>query len=344
MIRELRPYQRHFAYALTLSVLAHVMLLWWPHLHLPAVDADLHPLTARLEPLPDRPRTQPAPKPRLAQIAAPPIDKPEPISASVATAGEIVAPSSTPATTELNAASSPAATEATALPSVTPSPVPSSIPALLPKHAQLIFAVHRGENGMYVGEVQHRLDISDNRYSIIATTRTAGVARWFKSYNLNQSSIGTVNEKGLRPENFVEEKNDSGTQQDISASFDWNAHALHFSDGSSAPLGDAAQDALSMLYQLSLTPANLEFIDLGMSNGRKLENYRLEIAVNETTETAMGTLHAMHLRKVRPAGEAGMEIWLAREYRMLPVKMQYIEPDGTVSATISITDIRVSDE
>jgi hypothetical protein len=293
------------------------------------------PLTARLEPLPDRPKSAPAKaasKPKVAQVAAKPADQLAPVSASSVAVAETIAASDTPVSTEA------------ALAAAQPGEAPGQKPALLPKHAQLVFSVYRGENGMYVGEVQHRLDITDLRYSIIAATRTAGVARWFKSYNLNQSSMGTVSENGLRPENFVEEKNDSGVQQEVSASFDWNAHVLHFSDGSSTTLGDTAQDALSMLYQLSLTPLNQEFIDLSMSNGRKLENYRLEIAVNETTETALGVLHTIHLRKMRPAGESGVEIWLAREYRMLPVKMQYIEPDGTISATISITDIRVSDE
>lgn len=347
MIAALRPYQRRIAYAIALSVLAHVLLLWWPHLHLPAVDADLHPLTARLEPLPDRPKTKPAPKPpkpRRAQIAAPSIDKPAPISASAVAAAETVAASSTPATTELDAASAPAAAEATALPSVTPSPAPSSKPALLPKHAQLIFAVHRGENGMYVGEVQHRLDISDNRYSIIASTRTAGVARWFKSYNLNQSSIGTVSLSGLQPESFVEEKNDSGNLTQSTARFDWTAHVVHFSDGGESELGATAQDTLSLLYQFSALSLRGELVALNICNGRKLEQYLLEIVTEEITPTSMGDLRTLHLRKLHTPGEAGLDIWLGREYRMLPVKMQYIEPDGTVAATITITDIRVSDE
>lgn len=347
MIVALRTYKHRIAFAIALSALVHALLLWGPHLRIPTPDAELHPLTARLEPLPDRPRTtpaKPASKPKTAQVVAKPADQAALVSASAVAVAETIVPSETPSSVDSDTTHAPEAADAAAQPSVTPSETSSNKPALLPKHAQLIFAVYRGEKGMYVGEVQHRLDITDQRYSIIAATRTAGLARWFKSYSLNQSSIGTVDAEGLRPENFAEEKNDSGMQQGISASFDWGAHVLHFSDGSSTPLGDTAQDALSMLYQLSLTPLNLEFIDLSMSNGRKLENYRLEIAVNETTETALGTLHTIHLRKMRTAGEAGVEIWLAREYRMLPVKMQYIEPDGTIAATISITDIRVSDE
>jgi hypothetical protein len=38
-----------------------------------------------------------------------------------------------------------------------------------------------------------------------------------------------------------------------------------------------------------------------------------------------------------------MEIWLGLEYRMLPVKVRYIERSGDVAAEAVISDIRVAD-
>ncbi|HEY6094366.1 MAG TPA: DUF3108 domain-containing protein [Gallionellaceae bacterium] len=264
-----------------------------------------------------------------------------PLSASAVVVAEAatptIAPSAPLAASTMAAASSPAAAEAAPANG-------NSKPALLPRHAQLVFAVRRGENGLYVGEIQHRLDISDARYSVVSATRTAGLARWFKSYNLNQSSIGTVTAAGLHPESFAEEKNDSGNVHNLSASFDWNAHLLHFSEGGDSPLDDGAQDSLSVLYQLALLPLNSKTVEVSISNGRKLERYALQITADETIATVMGPLRTIHLHKLHAQGESGMEIWLAMEYRLLPVKMQYVEPDGSVAATITITDIRVSDE
>jgi hypothetical protein len=37
-------------------------------------------------------------------------------------------------------------------------------------------------------------------------------------------------------------------------------------------------------------------------------------------------------------------MWLALEYRLLPVKILYLDKSGEVSANMVITDIRVSDE
>jgi hypothetical protein len=36
----------------------------------------------------------------------------------------------------------------------------------------------------------------------------------------------------------------------------------------------------------------------------------------------------IHLVKQRAAGETATEIWLAREHRLMPVKMRIVEDDG----------------
>ena len=52
----------------------------------------------------------------------------------------------------------------------------------------------------------------------------------------------------------------------------------------------------------------------------------------------------MHLHKMHAANEEGLDIWLAREYRLFPVKLRFTEKNGEVSGEAVITDIRVSEE
>ena len=325
--------KHRIAFAITLSALVHGLMLWLPHIKLPHFEEQLPTLTAKLEPLPHVAPPQPLKrKPKPATVPAPLANAPAPLPASAVAATETVAASAVDATV----------TSEQTLLAETNAPVTNANP--LPQHAQLLFAVRKGTDGFQVGEVQHRLDIADGRYTLQSSTKTTGLARVFKSYNLNQSSSGTASAQGLRPVSFAEEKNDSGSVETLTASFDWDAHMLQFSHGGDSPLSEGAQDSLSILYQLSQLQLRAEMLRVTISNGKKLENYTLEIGSGETISTALGELHTVHLRKLRQQGESGLEIWLAMEYRLLPVKIQYREPDGTVAATIIITDIRVSDK
>ncbi len=335
MIFPLRTPARRIAFALAASLLAHGLILWLPKIKFPRFEAQLPPLQAKLEPLPNTAQLPPPEKrkPKPATLPAPPTSIAAPLAASAVALAEPAA--SAPAVT---------ATEASTVASEPASPPPTVTHPLLPKHAQLRFEVRKGVDGFKVGEVQHRLDIIDGRYSIESTMQTSGLARLFKSYNLNQTSNGTVSDAGLRPDDFTEEKNDSGNAQMLTALFDWEQHALRFSEGGESPLNEQAQDALSILYQLSQLPLRGELFQVNISNGKKLDSYALEILAEDRIHTALGELRTVHLRKIHASGEPGLEIWLGREYRLLPVKIQYVEPDGSVAASITITDIRVADE
>ena len=90
--------------------------------------------------------------------------------------------------------------------------------------------------------------------------------------------------------------------------------------------------------------ANTEIVSASVCNGKKIERYDFEIATNETIHTALGDLQTVHLRKIHQPNEEGLEVWLALEYRLFPVKMRIIERNGEVSGEVVITDIRAEFE
>lgn len=325
-----RPAAR-IAIAVGLSLLVHAIVLFGPLVELPKSEVPLPPLTAKLEPLPEI-AAAPAPKPKKK-----PKPKPEPKTpeAEAAPAAAPEAPSpATPAeeTPQADAEPQPAAEPEQARP-------------LLPKHAQLTFAVYQGSGGMQLGEAVHRLEIEEGRYTLKALTQTTGLASIFKTYVLTQTSQGQVDAQGLLPHSFTEEKKQARGSQSLSAEFDWAAHKLHFSHGGETDLPEQAQDILSFLYQLSQMPsANRETMPIRISNGKKLEFYELEIGAKEEIETPLGKLLALPLRKLHARGEEGLDIWLGLEYRLLPVKVRQIDRAGQVAGEMVISDIRVSDE
>jgi hypothetical protein len=343
MIAALRTPVRRLVLAVLISILLHSSVMWVPRMRLPHFDTEMPPLTVRLEPLPPRPyMTKPEPVKAVRPSRAAPsqtVDQPTSLLPQSA-----VVPANAP--DEMQQAQEPA-------PKIETLPVPVAVvpegywtKPVLPKHAQLDFAVYQGGTASFrIGEARHALDIVDGRYVLQAETRTVGLVNFFKSFRLAQSSRGVVDNNGLRPERYQEERVASGNAQKLEAVFDWPAKTLNSQGGGKAELPDDALDTLSMLYQLSqVRMDNKEIVALHIGNGKKLEYYEFEIAQQEEIDTPMGKLRTLHLRKLHNQNEEGMEVWLGLEYRMLPVKVRHLDRAGEVSGEAIIAGIRVSDE
>ncbi len=328
------PFKR-IVIAVALSLLVHSLLLWqWPEFKF-AENIELPPLQVKLEPLPKLAR-----KPIVRKPESKPFVPPQPIT-------EPVAAAPAPAMSDTAASTVIAASAVTATDITPPAPVTADETTshpLLPKHAQLTFAVQYGSGTFKVGEVIHRLDNLDGHYTLRAETQTTGLVSIFKRYSLKQSSSGTVTRQGLRPDSYKEEKADGSNKQTTTARFDWDTHKVYFSNGKTSRLREQAQDLLSLPYHLSQQPLNVESIPIALSNGKSINRYYIAVGEEVTISTAMGELRAIPLSKVHGANEEGLIMWLALEYRLLPVKILYLDKSGEVSANMVITDIRVSDE
>lgn len=329
------PLQR-VALAVALSLLAHSLVVWQLPEIKPAVNKEILPaLQAKLEPLPKLAARPVARKPRVKSSARP---KPsvKPVAETPAVIAETAA-SAVPAEPAEAAATEPASPSPAAVDETLKHP-------LLPRHAQLHFTVQYGAGSFKVGEVIHVLENIDGRYTLRAETQTTGLASIFKNYHLTQTSTGTVTKLGLRPENYVETKTDGSGTQTSSASINWDMHKIHFSNGEDRNLTEQAQDRLSLPYQLSQLPLNTDSVPVELINSTDIRQHYLAIGDEGTISTPIGELRTVALHKVHGANEDGLIIWLALEYRLLPVKILSLDRSGAVTANMVITDIRVSDE
>lgn len=215
---------------------------------------------------------------------------------------------------------------------------------LFPKHLVLSFDVYKGADILRTGEIHHQLDILNDRYNLKSVKHTAGLSTLQDSDQFSQISQGKIGEQGLRPDTFMEEKITNGRKQSLKAVFDWAAQKLRFSRGGETELPADAQDILSFMYQLSQISMRREIIPLSIIDGAHLEKNQIEIGSAEDIATPMGNLRTLHLRKMHPQNERYFEIWLALEYRLLPVKFRLLEGSGEVIEEFVISDIRAADE
>ncbi|MDD4911250.1 MAG: DUF3108 domain-containing protein [Sideroxydans sp.] len=360
MIRLLGTSKQRIVAALTLSLTAHALLLWMTDIELPETTSNLPPLIAQLQTLPRASSaTTIAPKGKTSETLTP---------ENIATSPKILPTSDVIASDDLSTELAPLIAsqvladdamphdDVIAASSVAPhtvdSPVtrsvtetPSSAPPrpALPKHASLKFEVRMGDDGVVVGETRHTFDLIDGQYTLRSTTKTIGLARLVKSYMLTQSSVGTSDGQVLKPNRFSEEKLDDGTLKTSNVSFDREMNKLLFDSGKEVPLAENTQDMLSILYQFPPLPSSGDVLPISVTNGRKIEQFKFEFTTDEMLITPMGKLHTVHFRKLRKPNNEGLEIWFAQEYRLLPVKVRYIDPNGQIGGEALISEIRVSD-
>lgn len=186
-------------------------------------------------------------------------------------------------------------------------------------------------NGTPIAVMQETFETGNGTYQAASETQAIGLFALAQRRPGRVSSSGEVGNNGLRPKTFDGTRG-TGDARRVHAEFDWAAGTLTMSyDGrnETAPVPPGAQDRLSVMYQfLFLDPAKLKDLAFAMTNGRKLDQYRYSIGPDTAIDTPLGRMAVIHLVKQHAAGETATEIWLAREHRLMPVKMRIVEDDG----------------
>jgi hypothetical protein len=180
--------------------------------------------------------------------------------------------------------------------------------------------------------MQESFAINGAKYQITSESNPAGLLAIFVRTKIKAQSSGTVTAGGLQPERMDYGRLDDASKN-VGAAFDWGAQQLHLSfDGRSetAPLVAGTQDRVSVMYQfMFLALEKLQPLEFPMTNGKKIEHYRYELAGREPLDTPLGKLNTLHLVKQRERGENGIEVWLAADRHLFPVKVLFLENDGS---------------
>ncbi len=188
------------------------------------------------------------------------------------------------------------------------------------------------KDGLHVAVVQETFNKNGTQYHIVSESTPAGLLAFFVRTHVKVQSSGLITSAGLQPEQLHYGRLDD-PGKNVSAVFDWEARQLHMTfDGrnETAPLAPGTQDRISVMYQfMFLAPEKVKLLAFPMTNGKKIERYRYQLAGSEQIDTPLGKLDTLHLVKQREPGENGTEVWLAPERNLFPVKLLILENDGS---------------
>lgn len=186
------------------------------------------------------------------------------------------------------------------------------------------------KNGHAVGTVSEHFEHKDQRYSIESTTTASGIYALFAKGAIILRSEGEITQEGLRPLHF-EHHRGADPAKLIVADFDWSKPSVtHKYDGKSEtePMTVGTQDRISQLYQFMFQPPQAPQVEFHTSTGRKLNLYRYRVVGEESVNTPVGKLQALHITKQRTRDEDGIDLWLAKSRHYFPVHIVIDEKDG----------------
>ncbi|MEZ5614106.1 MAG: DUF3108 domain-containing protein [Rhodocyclaceae bacterium] len=230
-----------------------------------------------------------------------------------------------------------------------PPAVGTAADAAWPRHGSIRFELYRGSGGQatLIGHTTHVWRHDGKDYFLQGVTEAAGLAAVFATARIVQTSEGRMTPAGLVPQTFRVERKGRKTER---ARFDWQGMKLTLYAAERVRLETAlepgAQDVLSQIYQLGLA-GGTDRSEMMVASGKRYRRHIYATAGHETIETPFGVLRTRHLKATAPDSRKTMELWLAPEYRQLPLRIRYtdrkgrtfeqravaLEADGTKTAT-----------
>lgn len=198
-----------------------------------------------------------------------------------------------------------------------------------PLYIETEFEVFQGGSKSAVGNARITFNIDKSaNYSIKSTIEAQGITALFFQ-NLVQESQGSVTENGLKPSYYSYRY---GNKKSQTANFHWDDSTLTMrteKGEKTEKLETGTQDLLSFMYQFMFAPP-LESNAINVTNGKTLRNYNYRFEGEEIISSKFGALNAIHLIKANANNEEKTELWLATDYKNLPIKIRKTEKNGSV--------------
>ncbi len=169
----------------------------------------------------------------------------------------------------------------------------------------------------------------DNHYSIRNEVEAKGFVSLFYWNKVVQTSDGLITPDGLRPINYHYQ---FGSKIDNLAVFDWESKKIIITvngNKSEIEMQEGSQDMLSVMYQFMFEPP-LTKMKLYVTNGKNYKPYDYAYVGDEIIETDVDKIETMHIAKFNYTNEERIDLWLAKDYRFIPVKIRKTEKDGSI--------------
>ncbi|MDP2397050.1 MAG: DUF3108 domain-containing protein [Burkholderiales bacterium] len=346
----MRPPSQRLLAAAALSMAAHAAILGGIHIPAREPAVDLQPLSAQIEPLPPpraepAPRSAPARKPPPQRLAAAPTAVETAPAFSTEPAISIPAPEPviTPPVEPETAAPPEPAVVASASPTMFREPETPPLPDF-PRKGRITYLLTMGPDQTPVGRTVQSWEFGEGRYMAGGQSESTGLVELFRPHRYHYLSQGAIVADRLRPERFLASIKRGSRSEETLAVFNWDENLLRLGrlpQQATVALPAGSQDWISFMFNLALTPPAAGRITLPFTRGSRLDTVSFDVLPAESIDTPLGRLLAVPVVQVRTAGQESMALWLASDYRNLPVRIRFFNREGELSGEQLVSEIKV---
>jgi len=230
-------------------------------------------------------------------------------------------------------------------PEAAPVPVPAVAPpkpsrtAPLPPRARIQYEIVLESNNFRIAATQD-WQMKDGRYKV----RLAGGVRIvFVERSIAMESEGTVTADGLRPDRYIDERNDRKTVINFAANE--KSAVVNEANGNvkTVPMSGQAADLMSITYDLAFNPDVAVGTVFTLANRDNLEELRLVEKRDEVLATDSGNVNTRYYDFKRLSGGGGAQVWLSLDRQWLPAKLRVMGRDGAISLNATRYDLNPPD-
>ena len=190
--------------------------------------------------------------------------------------------------------------------------LPALCAAAPPHRVEIVYELTR--NGSAVAEVTDRLEHDGRSYRLSETWKGKGV--FGLRGEAAGSSQGAIVADGLRPQKFEDKRPGK------------DPRLAEFDPAAKTPTLQR-QDRLSFIWNFAFAPPK-GAVSVSVNDGKQTTTYTYQSAGREKVTTPAGEFDALKLVKRRDKPEDKVtEIWFAADRNFVPVRLLYIDKDGT---------------
>lgn len=154
----------------------------------------------------------------------------------------------------------------------------------------------------------------------------------FMFFSFAFESTGKITDTGLAPARYQETRN----KRVKTVTFNDAANTVTYSGGGAENKPAGIQDRMSVLVQLAaMGQADPKAFEVGkvasfrVAGSSRADNWRFKAVANDTLQTALGPVKAVHLVRERDHDDGQkVEVWVAADYDWMPVRVLSNETDG----------------
>lgn len=199
-----------------------------------------------------------------------------------------------------------------------------------PASGRIVFEVLRGEDGVKLGESEHRWRQDGKTYEMSTLVQTTGLAGLLYDFRYVQRSTGAIEGDRLVPSRFSVMQQDR--PEDV-ARFDWSAGEVEITRRErlrNYPLAPGDQDVLSVWHLFAALNGQAPPDALQLVTSRGAYPADIQIVGSETVRLALGELPVRHVRLVARSGRLAIDVWLSDAHGSLPVRVLMRDDRGQV--------------